>query len=424
VPHISLTQLDAERLRPTDTDEIYWDKHLPGFGLRVSSKGVKTFLVQYRVRQPDGSKPTERQQKLGWLEYMSVADARELARQHKARAASGIDPVAEKRAAKAAEETAKAAEEAQRKTDEFTLAKLVDRYEAEYVRPNRKPLGAYTKMALLKRWARELGDRPANAITREDVVQFRKDYLEGRSDGRVHATQLIGALRHLYKWAKEEELVAINNPVVDIAKAAKSKARERCLTHDEIKRFWAACNQIGWPAGQIFKLLLITGQREREIGHLEWETELDPDNRVINLPGARTKNGRAHTVHLSDLAMDIVQGLPRINGSKYVFTINGEVPFTAFHDAKVRVHALMGDNVPHWMVRDLRRTATTLMAEIGVAPHVADKILNHTSGEIRGVAAVYNQFKYLDERKSALDALASKVAELVGLNVVPLRKQG
>jgi hypothetical protein len=79
----SLTQLGAERLRPKDTDEIHWEKSLPGFGLRVSTKGVKTSLVQYRVRQPDDGKPVERQQKLGRLEYLTVADARELARQDK-----------------------------------------------------------------------------------------------------------------------------------------------------------------------------------------------------------------------------------------------------------------------------------------------------------------------------------------------------
>jgi hypothetical protein len=183
--HVSLTQKGAERLRAKDTDEIHWDKILPGFGLRVSTKGVKTFLVQYRVRQPDG-KPVERQQKLGRLNYMTVAQARELARQHKAKAASGIDPVAEKRAARAAEAFTKAAAEAQQKVDEFTFAKLVDRYEAEYVRLNNKASAAYSKMSLLKRWVGELGDRPANAITEDDILRFKADRVLERTVGPAH----------------------------------------------------------------------------------------------------------------------------------------------------------------------------------------------------------------------------------------------
>src|SRR5262249_5806841 len=115
---ISLTQLAAERLRAPG---IHWDKNLPGFGLRVSPKGRKTFFVQYRFRQADGSLK-ERQETLGTLDYLSVAEARNRARASKAKAASGIDPVNEKRAAKAAVEV-------ERKTAEFTLAKLVERYQ-------------------------------------------------------------------------------------------------------------------------------------------------------------------------------------------------------------------------------------------------------------------------------------------------------
>jgi hypothetical protein len=104
--------------------------------------------------------------------------------------------------------------------------------------------------------------------------------------------------------------------------------------------------------------------------------------------------------------------------------MNGRQSFTNLDNLKrQRLDRLMGD-VPHWQIRDLRRTATTLMAEIGIAHHVADKILNHTSGEISGVAAIYNRFEYLEERKSALNALGRFIETLIGRNtgnVVPLR---
>lgn len=195
------------------------------------------------------------------------------------------------------------------------------------------------------------------------------------------------------------------------------------LTHDEIGGFWNACDQVGWPGGAILKLLLLTAQRVNEVAQMRW-SELDRANRVWNLPAERAKNSRAHIVHLSDFSMEIIESLPQINGSPLVFTMNGTQPFTNLDNLKQqRVDRLMGD-VPRWQIRDLRRTATTVMAEIGIAPHVADKILNHTSGQISGVAAIYNRFEYLDERKAALNALGRFIETLIGRdtgNVVPLR---
>ena len=94
---------------------------------------------------------------------------------------------------------------------------------------------------------------------------------------------------------------------------------------------------------------------------------MDLPNRIWHLPAARSKNNRAHDIHLSDLAMKIIEGLPRIDNSPLVFTLNGRNAFTNFHRLKDRVHHLMGAETPYWQIRDLRRTATTLMAEIGVS---------------------------------------------------------
>jgi hypothetical protein len=138
---------------------------------------------------------------------------------------------------------------------------------------------------------------------------------------------------------------------------------------------------------------------------------------------ARANNNRAHDIHLNDLAMEIINGLPRIDGSQFVFTINGRNAFTNFHRLKERVDHLMGEP-DYWQIRDLRRTSSTLLAELRIAPHVVDKILNHSSGEISGVAAIYNRFEYLDERQLALEALGRKVGQLIGRsgdNVIPIR---
>jgi integrase len=412
----SLTQLGAERLRPTDREVIYWDTNFPGFGLRVNPKGSKTFILQYRYRQPDGTLK-ERQEKLGRLDHLTVAQARDRAREIKARASAGVDPVAERKAVEAVKK-------AEQHAREFTFTKLVNRYMSEYAEINTKASSVGITNGLLQQWCAVLGDRPVGNITKKDVLDFLNDHLAQHPDGsgRIAGNNLLGRLSHVYKWAQGKDLVE-HNPALNVAKPqSKAKSRDRYLDAEEIKSFWAACDEVGWPIGPIFKLLLLTGQREREVGEMPW-SELDLANRVWNIPATRTKNAKAHTVHLSDLAMEIISALPQINGSKYVFTTHGAVPFNNYDNAKRRIQKLMG-GATDWRPHDIRRTATTVMAEIGIAPHVADRVLNHQSGTISGVAAVYNRFQYLEERKAALEALGQYIERLIGRNVIPLRQVG
>ncbi len=129
--------------------------------------------------------------------------------------------------------------------------------------------------------------------------------------------------------------------------------------------------------------------------------------------------------------------------SPYVFTSNGSSPISRFSKAKKRLDEVMaaqaaenGGKKPSalleqdWRFHDLRRTGTTVMARLGVGHHIADKVLNHVEGAIKGMAAIYQRHDYLTERAAALDAWAAyvlKVAEKAGIeppasNVVPLRR--
>ena len=177
MPHKSLTQLGVERFRPGPEEVVTWDTNLPGFGVRVSPKGRKSFLVQYRVRGATGGKWLERQVVLGTLNIMSVAEARDKARHYKVQAAEGIDPVAMFKSAKQAEAE-------QQTSDAMTLTKLVDRYDAEYL-VTRKPSGRIERMRLLKRWLTVLGKKPVAEITEADILAFINDILKGRSKGSI-----------------------------------------------------------------------------------------------------------------------------------------------------------------------------------------------------------------------------------------------
>jgi integrase len=419
---ISITQLGAERLRAQPKEVIYWDTILRGFGLRVSPMGRKSFLVQYRVRGPKGTPWKERQVVLGTLQFLTVAEARARAGRYKAKASEGVDPVLEIQAAEQAEVR-------KRSQDSFTFGKLVERYTNEHL-VERKPAGRAEQVRLLKRWLPILGNKPVSEISEADLLAFINSNLKGRGDGRAEADHLVGVVRHVFTWARKGQNdqvlkgLVVTNPAADIARWAKPAERKRYLTHAEITKLWAACEQVGWPGGKILQLLLLTGQRVNEVARMPW-SELDLPNRTWHLPAARAKNSRGHIVHLNDLAMEIINDLPRIDNSPYVFTIDGSKPCSSLERIWKRIHRLMGgDAIPYWQLRDLRRTAATLMAELRIDHHIIDKILNHASGKISGVMATYIQYEYLPERQAALEALGQRIEQLIGRsghNVIQIR---
>ena len=142
-------------------------------------------------------------------------------------------------------------------------------------------------------------------------------------------------------------------------------------------------------------------------------TEIDLDKREWLIPGERTKNGHPNCVALSDQAIDIIKALPRIRGKKgFLFTMDGDKPVSGFSRAKGAMDQLMPEHTPGWTFHDLRRTAASGMAKLGVAIHVTEAVLNHKSGKISGIAAVYNRYDYADEKRNALEAWARFVLSL------------
>jgi len=212
----------------------------------------------------------------------------------------------------------------------------------------------------------------------------------------------------------------------------------------EICAFWQGCDAIGAPFGPMFKLLLLTAQRRDEVRLMRWE-EVDLDRRTWTIPAERAKNGKAHPVALSDTALNVLRAVESANEKKgvvkpvdekkgLVFPArwrwrggNGdEVPASGLSAAKRRLDAKMaktlGRPVEHFTLHDLRRTATTEMAAMGIAPHVVDKMLNHLSGTIRGVAAIYNRHEYRAEQRAAWMAWGERLAAIVGENVVEMMR--
>jgi integrase len=169
-----------------------------------------------------------------------------------------------------------------------------------------------------------------------------------------------------------------------------------------------AARQMGGAYARIVEFLALTGQRREEVAQATWD-EFDLKQRLWSIPNRRTKNGKAHIVHLSEEALAVLQQMPK--SGLFIFYDSGTRPFQAFSRAKRELDKISG--VRNWCLHDLRRTCVSGMARLGVPPHVADKILNHQAGTISGVAAVYQRHDFMAERRDALGRWGKHVIRVI-----------
>ena len=190
---------------------------------------------------------------------------------------------------------------------------------------------------------------------------------------------------------------------------AKEVERDRVLTDRELAAVYRAAGEIGWGFGAMVQLLALTGQRRNEVAGMQWD-ELDLRAKTWTIPKERAKNAEGHIVPLSPQAVAIIEALPRIVGSPYVFTTTGTSCISGFSKGKAELDAMV--KLPAWRLHDLRRTVATGMAKLGVDLPVIERVLNHVSGSFAGIVGVYQKHKYQDEMRKALDAWAAHVAGL------------
>jgi len=137
--------------------------------------------------------------------------------------------------------------------------------------------------------------------------------------------------------------------------------------------------------------------------------ELTDDGATWTIPGERTKNGRVHVVPLSPLVRELIASVG--TDTNLVFTTNGTTLVSGWSKIKNRLDAAM--QIPPWRLHDLRRTCATGIAELGIAPHIVEAVLNHVSGARAGVAGTYNRAVYAGEKKAALERWAAHVEGLI-----------
>ncbi|WP_439816539.1 tyrosine-type recombinase/integrase [Zavarzinia sp. CC-PAN008] len=422
-----------------------WDALIRGLGVRVTDSGRKSFVLMRRV---DGKLTRVT---LGQYPAMSLKAARDAASAAVQQMAGGVNPTAEKRARKAAAAA----------LERSTVAHVVADFDELYLQKATRS-AAETRRTLDRFAVEAWGDRQLSSITIGDVHALLDKIAAGKFEdaegemrgGPVMANRALAALGKLFSWSVNRGKLAASPIPRGMEKpGGKEAPRERVLTADEIEAVWKAATADGYPFGPAVKIMLLTGQRRDEVGEMTWG-ELDLDKALWHLPAARTKNGLAHVVHLSAEALALLQAirdgaekrardemkrrLPAAQdeaakavaaalAGRFVFsTTAGERPISGWSKALAKLRNASG--VDGWTYHDLRRTMTTHLADLSVAPHVADKILNHKGGAAsRGVAGIYNRAEYLSERKAALDAWCTRVLMIAAGeegrgNVVPFAR--
>ena len=397
MPTARISKQSVDAVQPGGKETFLWDDELRGFGLRTTVIGAKSYVLQYRM---GGRETPSRRYTLGkhgspWTPQTARKEAERLLLMVR----QGIDPV-------------QAEHERRQQAVDLAFEPYVESFVELYLKKRWKqwPLGA----GLLRREAVPvLKRKPLPAIKRSDLSLIWDRLQDRPAVARLtHAT-----LRKLFRWAVNRGDLE-RSPLDGIEAPPAVPARDRVLTHEETVLLWRACDQVSYPFGNLFRLLLLTGQRREEAAALDWK-ELDRSSALWTLPASRSKNRKPHLVPLSTRAvmeLDAIAGSNEWPPAGLLFSTNGKTAVSGFSKANRRVDEYMshaaGRELEPWRIHDLRRTVATGLQKLGVRFEVTEAVLNHVSGSRSGIAGVYQRHDWLDEKTRALRSWGETIEEL------------
>jgi integrase len=376
----TLTNAAVERLKPPASRQVdRFDRGYPGFCLRVSYGGRKTWVFFYRL----GGRL--RRMTLGTYPAIGLAEAREAWRKARADVQAGRDPL---------EHRGDGATDFQSVFEEWLKRDQSANRSVNIVRRS-------LERDVLAHWQH----RQITDIKRRDVLNVLDAIVDRGAP--VSARRIHSHLHRLFGWAVGRGIIEVN-PLANVPKPGQETPRDRVLTDAELVKVWQAAEQIGWPFGRAVQLLILTGARREEIGRLRW-SEIDSD--TIKLNGSRTKNGDPHDIPLSSPALTLLGEAPRIVGSDFVFSVTGKTPIAGWAPVKAKLDQV--SQVTSWRIHDLRRTAATGLQKLRTPLQVTEAILGHTAGSRAGVIGIYQRHDYANEKRAALEAWGAHVMALV-----------
>lgn len=410
MPTLNLSDVLIRKAIPPEVGRSeLWDSHIKGLCLRITPNGTKTWTLRYRV------KGMQRRFVLGNYPGLVLAKARKNAGDMLAEIKLGKDPQAEK-------------EENRIEDKPVFLGEAIERYLKSVKRTLRTSAYYNAEWAMKKHLKPEIGRKALENINKRHLLAL----FEKRVNSGMNGNSLFRQIRAFFNWCLSKDLIT-TNPMAGIKQPGPVISRDRVLNENEIKVYWKATKELDYPWAEYFQLLLLTGQRRGEVAQMRWK-DIDHEKGIWTIPAEVAKNDKPHDVPLAPKAEEIIQEIPS-QKSDFLLTTNLTAPISGFSKAKKRLDGAIQnilekngeENIPEWRVHDIRRTVATQLAGLGTAIHVLEKLLNHTSGTISGVAAIYNRHEYFDERKRALEAWESRLGQIIEkdkkTNVVSIREQ-
>jgi integrase len=420
MPQKKLTDAAVKRLKQEEPGRgiEYFDLLLPGFGLRITPKGTKSFVLFTRVRGK------QRRITIGRYPRKSLQEARDEARDILKQISKGIDPREQKeKEQREAERQEAERAEAEQNAVEVVVAEWLQRDQSK--NRGHDGLKKLFEKDVTPRWK----GKQISEITKSDVLELL-DAIRDRGSFTM-ARRVRAHLHRMFRWCVEHDKLE-TSPMAFMPKQEEENQRDRFLNDAELARVWHASGSLGYPLGPVMRLLILTGARMREIAALRWE-EVDLDGAAILLEKERTKNGKPRVIPLSPLALAIISKAPRVQvgegknkrDSEFVFTTTGETYSGVGSKQKKRVDeeaaklSPAGDKlaepkpVAAWRTHDLRRTVATDLQRLGVRLEVTEAVLGHISGRSRsGIVGVYQRHEWAGEKREALEAWA-RFVELI-----------
>jgi integrase len=428
---------DGDGTRDPRSMLLIYDTDIKGFALKVTPAGKKVFVVDWR--QPGGALAPKGRTTLGNYGAMTVEMAREAARDTLDKVRKGINPNHER-------------QDKARKAVDLAFDKVAARFIEDYAKENQKKSWQQSQRTFERDIVPVFGSRAINTIGKADIDQLLQD-IKKRPAPFV-AKYAHAQLRKMFRWAANTGRLE-RSPMEGMESPVKPKIRDRYLNDAELVEVWQATYQMGEPFGTIYRLLIATGQRLNEVGGME-KGEINMAKRLWTIPAHRAKNGKAHIVHLNELAMAQLEAVHELAwagrdelATDMLFSSNGKSAPSGWSKVKRRCDAAIlaarqlaatnqGQSIAKvkgmvdseaWRTHDLRRSVATGMQELGIRLEVIERTLNHMSGVSGGaLVKTYHQSDMLAERLNAMEAWGNHMNMLITgnrddtNNVIPMER--